>query len=367
MKKILSSILTVATFVVMSAGAAQAEPLSFVRAFHPLGTGSSFDSIAFDHLSGDVLVKETGVNGTTSAIIIRRYDHFGALISTSSITGLGLNGDEFDLDVYASPSASYYPSPAGNGGTTAFGAGTIADGTILLFNGENATDRVTALSNTTTLSGANILSTVSLGAGSKIGGSIDSTTGTYMTLNRAGTDKVVEYSLTTGAVVGGGTDFSTQSPMVGSGATDPSDISPDYAFNVVVEGDVAVHQGTGNLYVVSGQNGHHVIRVFSASGTFIKDINLDAILTAAGQSTSILDFISGIAVEPQDYGIYPYQETPWTSDENIWLATKAGWIIHIATDNNQPPEIPEPGTMVLLGIGAVGLLAYRRRQRTANV
>ncbi|MDA0832300.1 MAG: PEP-CTERM sorting domain-containing protein [Planctomycetota bacterium] len=373
MKKFLWSFLSFATLFVMSAGAAQAEPLAFIRAFRPLGQGSSFDSIAFDHLNGDILVKASGPNGSVTTpgneIKIYRYDHFGGLksVSTLNAAALGFNGEEFDLDVYAAPSANLSANGTSNGGTTAFNGSTIVDGTILLFNGSNSPDTVTALTNTTTLTNASIISTLTTGgSGGKIAGAVNSTSGLMYTLNRVATDKVVSYNMNTGAVAAGA-NFSTQSPLVGSGATDPSDINPDYSFNVLIEGDIAVHQNTGNLYVVSGQTNHHVIRVFSSTGTFIKDINLDAILQAAGQPTTILDSITGIAVEPQDWGHYPYQNTPWTTDENIWLATKNGWIIHITTDNNYPGEIPEPGSLALLGIGSVVLLVYRRRQKLANV
>ncbi|MFN0198542.1 MAG: PEP-CTERM sorting domain-containing protein [Planctomycetaceae bacterium] len=368
MKRLLWSLVVVPVFMAINAPSADASALAFMRAFRPVvgGVNKNFDSVAVDHTTGNIYVKEVG--GVADSIKIHKFSHNGILLSSSSITGLGSNGEEFGLNVV---------TPNTDGGTINVNGSSVGEGKLLLTNGEG-TETVYVLNdlnwetpNEITYTG---ISRVLGGAAGRTGGAMNYTTNAFYTVNNNSTDLVRTNNLATGTVA---TVFSPNTPN-GTPTAPPSAIRPNLpfdangdsflndAYNVAAEGDIAVHQSTGNLYVVSSYSGNHLIRVFNSTGGWLEDINLDVLL--AGQVDILGNPISGgesggmsgIAVEAYGWNGHNPTDGAYTAEVAIWLVTKQGWIIHL--DSTPPPPIPEPGTLSLLGLGSLALVLYRRRQ-----
>ncbi len=365
MKRLLWSLVVVPVFMVLSAPSVDAANLVFKRAFRPVigGVTKSFDSIAMDHNTGNIYVKEIGANTAVTGanpIIIHKFDHYGNFISTSTLSSsaLGSNGEEFDLDVVAPRNG------VGPGSTVNVGGTAVGEGKLLLTSGEG-TEKVFVLSDAHTNTSGEITYTgtsVTLSGTGRTGGSMNYNTDVFYTQSNiglsVGTDPIRGNDLSTGALTGSSVSPNLASPLVNG-----------VVYNVGFEGDVAVHQQTGDLYVVSSYVNNHVVRVLHSNGTFREDIDLDAILAGQvdingnGISGGIADGLSGIAVEPYGWdGEVNFYFGQYTTDEDIWLVTKNGWVIHFETQLPPPPPVPEPGTLGLLGLGSLALVFYRRRQ-----
>ncbi len=146
------------------------------------------------------------------------------------------------------------------------------------------------------------------------------------------------------------------------------------AFNV----NGGVNDGSLSLLYksdVSGSSG-----IGSDSGTFAASYLTTFSNTAADPSNALIDYISGPSITcPECYlAIKDGNQTPsyyffdlasWNGTEDIILRDfwpQRGAISHVSIWGKSSTSVPEPGIVLLLGIGLLGLLFTARRQQGAE-
>ena len=150
--------------------------------------------------------------------------------------------------------------------------------------------------------------------GNMVGAGYSATSNTFFLLSWT-QDRVIEFDAATGTVV---SNFTT-------GGYD------------VFYGDVEVEDATGNLLLVSDANTN--LRVMTAAGAFVQDINLAA-LGITGASGLGLDQFRG----------------------ELWISSTNGRLYQLGGFQPIPPtSAPAPGAIALIGLGLLGRGVLRRR------
>lgn len=281
----------------------QAAP-SFISSFNPNNIGDLV-GIGFDPASGNVFV----------------YPSFGASIHEFTPAGVQVNtiprpgatSDDFDLDVSR--------SPVNIGGTV------VPANTLLVINGDDlGSERLYGLNKNT---GA-ILAAVNLPTTSTVGGSYSDARGTLFAVNHD-SNLIQEVNLATGASLNGnGLPFARPAFPFGNPGFD------------VFFGDVEVSAGNGNLFIVG--NSTNLIRELTPTGAFVQDIDVGPL----GVSR-----MSGIALNDA-------AGEAWISDFNGNIYRLGGFPISTTGGDGGGGAVPEPATVLLLGSGLAGLVAWRR-------
>jgi PEP-CTERM motif len=159
--------------------------------------------------------------------------------------------------------------------------------------------------------------------------------------------------------------------------TGPSNCEPNCVYNAFnVNG--GVNDGSLSLLYksnVSGGSG-----VGSDSGTFAASYKTTFSSTNSNPSNALIDYLSGSSITcPECYlaikdgnhapTYYFYDLASWNGTEDIVLRNfwpNQGSISHVSIWGKPSTSIPEPGIVLLLGIGLLGFLFTARRQQNAE-
>ncbi|MDC8444631.1 MAG: PEP-CTERM sorting domain-containing protein [Nitrosomonas sp.] len=159
--------------------------------------------------------------------------------------------------------------------------------------------------------------------------------------------------------------------------TGPANCEPNCVYNAFnVNG--GVNNGSLSLLYksdVSGTSG-----IGSDSGTFAASYMTTFSNTATDPSNALIDYISGASITCPDCYLaikdgnhaptyYFYNLASWNGTEDIILRDfwpQQGAISHVSIWGKPSTSIPEPGIVLLLGIGLLGLLVTARRQQSAE-
>lgn len=159
--------------------------------------------------------------------------------------------------------------------------------------------------------------------------------------------------------------------------TGPANCEPNCVYNAFnVNG--GVNNGSLSLLYksdVSGTSG-----IGSDSGTFAASYMTTFSNTATDPSNALIDYISGASITCPDCYLaikdgnhaptyYFYNLASWNGTEDIILRDfwpQRGAISHVSIWGKPSTSIPEPGIVLLLGIGLLGLLVTARRQQSAE-
>lgn len=159
--------------------------------------------------------------------------------------------------------------------------------------------------------------------------------------------------------------------------TGPANCEPNCVYNAFnVNG--GVNNGSLSLLYksdVSGSSG-----IGSDSGTFAASYKTTFSDTKSDPSDALIDYISGssitcpscyLAIKDGNHAptYYFYDLASWNGTEDIVLKDfwpKKGAISHVAIWGAPSTSIPEPGIVLLLGIGLLGLLFTTRKQQSAE-
>lgn len=126
---------------------------------------------------------------------------------------------------------------------------------------------------------------------------------------------------------------------------------------------------------VSGTSG-----IGSDSGSFAASYMTTFSNTATDPANALIDYISGASITCPDCYLaikdgnqtpsyYFYNLASWNGTEDIILRDfwpQQGAISHVSIWGKPSTSIPEPGIVLLLGIGLLGLLVTARRQQSAE-
>jgi len=159
--------------------------------------------------------------------------------------------------------------------------------------------------------------------------------------------------------------------------TGPSNCEPNCVYNAFnING--GVNNGSLSLLYKSNVSGSSGIG--SDSGTFAASYVTTFSNTASDPSNALIDYISGASITCPDCYLaikdgnhaptyYFYNLASWNGTEDIIMRDfwpQNGAISHVSIWGKPSTSIPEPGIVLLLGIGLLGFLVTARRQQSAE-